>query len=328
MLRSVLAHPFLTYVLVLSMAVALGLAAWLKFRPDRRGGIDPWLYALPMGVPVVSYFINYFVLGKACGAGHAYTGRFTGFPSYHFFCALNGDTVAWIGPLSLAWLALSLSIFGWRWHRVRRSLGDLRASSAADGRLLELVEPLCSTFGMKVPEIRLLDNDRPLAMVHGIIRKTVVVSRGALSLLDKNELKAVLAHELAHLRRQGQALNWLLLFWRDLAAFSPVSLWAFSGFHRAEEQTCDDLAVAGTGLRIELASALVKFMRHAASGVGGGAAGRILPGLFAGPCAAEARVRRLLAADTRAAGRGPAVSPSRGILTAALVLLTALLFIC
>lgn len=70
--------------------------------------------------------------------------------------------------------------------------------------LYNLVRELTASAGLPMPRIYMVENKSPNAFATGRNpRKAVVcVTRGLLELLDKNELKGVLAHELAHVKNR------------------------------------------------------------------------------------------------------------------------------
>jgi len=101
--------------------------------------------------------------------------------------------------------------------------------------------------------------------------------------------------------------------------FSPASLWAYTSFRLEEEKRCDDLAVAQTGLGLELASALLKFMKYK----NGNPLMNSFLCLLPGENSAVSRIRRLMAADFPKAAIQPHVTVS-----AAVFLLFLLVFLC
>ncbi|MGO9964995.1 MAG: M48 family metalloprotease [Acidimicrobiales bacterium] len=76
-------------------------------------------------------------------------------------------------------------------------------SAAEAARLVDVAEGLFTVFGLPTAEIRVLDDPAPNAMSVGRSpdRGIVFVTSGLVLLLDRIELEAVLAHELAHLKR-------------------------------------------------------------------------------------------------------------------------------
>jgi Zn-dependent protease with chaperone function len=87
--------------------------------------------------------------------------------------------------------------------RILRAVGQQAGSATDDARLLNIVDGLCSAFGLTAPAVVVVRSAEPNAVTvarrgH---RATLLVTAGALERLDRIELEALVAHELAHLRR-------------------------------------------------------------------------------------------------------------------------------
>jgi beta-lactamase regulating signal transducer with metallopeptidase domain len=139
----------------------------------------------------------------------------------------------------------------------------------------------------------------PWALVIGLFRPQLVLSTGLLALLDAEELDAVLAHELIHLRRGD--VRWTILAGtlQDLGWFLPPARRLYRLLRVEQELACDD-ALCEEPRRLALASALTRVWQ---AGVSGAPAPRnaltLLPAGSAGHV--EGRVHRLLAAPARPA---------------------------
>jgi heat shock protein HtpX len=114
--------------------------------------------------------------------------------------------------LLLGWLVLAALI----WARAASSLlAQLGGTSPADAataghlqplgaeRLADLSEGLCAAVGIPAPELRVLPDRAPNAIAVGRRHDdaALVVTAGLVDLLDRIELEAVVAHELAHIKR-------------------------------------------------------------------------------------------------------------------------------
>lgn len=75
-------------------------------------------------------------------------------------------------------------------------------------RVYNLVENLCMSQGMKMPQINIIDDDSLNAFASGINEKsyTVTLSRGIINKLNDEELEGVIAHELTHIRNHDVRL--------------------------------------------------------------------------------------------------------------------------
>ena len=75
-------------------------------------------------------------------------------------------------------------------------------------RVYNLVENLCMANGMKTPKINIINDDSLNAFASGINDRTytVTLSKGIIQKLNDEELEAVIAHELTHIRNRDVRL--------------------------------------------------------------------------------------------------------------------------
>jgi beta-lactamase regulating signal transducer with metallopeptidase domain len=130
----------------------------------------------------------------------------------------------------------------------------------------------------------------------GWLRPVVLVPASALTGLTPHQLEAILAHELAHVRRHDYLVNLFQTAVETLLFYHPAVWWVSAQVRRERENCCDDLAVTVCGDRLGYARALVEMEglraapRLALAASGGSLAGR---------------VRRLLASPDRRPSRRP-----------------------
>jgi beta-lactamase regulating signal transducer with metallopeptidase domain len=92
--------------------------------------------------------------------------------------------------------------------------------------------------------------------VIGWIRPVILVPAGALINLSADELEAILAHELAHIRRFDYVANLLQSAIEALMFYHPGVWWIGRRIRSERENCCDDLAIAACGDRVVYARAL------------------------------------------------------------------------
>lgn len=92
--------------------------------------------------------------------------------------------------------------------------------------------------------------------VIGWLRPVILVPASAITGLSSEQLEALLAHELAHIRRYDYLVNILQTAVETLLFYHPVVWWISAQVRAERENCCDDLAVAACGDVLTYARAL------------------------------------------------------------------------
>lgn len=103
-------------------------------------------------------------------------------------------------------VGLGLAALNQRYGSARRivdSLGGRRLSPSDEPRLFNVLEGLCIENGIPVPEVRLIDDPAPNALLQSLTRDEVVLfcTSGLLARLDRVALQGVIADELATMKQ-------------------------------------------------------------------------------------------------------------------------------
>lgn len=115
-------------------------------------------------------------------------------------------------------------------------------------------------MNIKKPRLYSMDDAKPFAFSFKSFISAIFVSVGLMEILNKEEIKAVLLHELSHIKQKSSILK---LSGQILRFFSPLSLLA--GFHNdssIEEKKADDFVVEIQGTRKYLLSAKEKLNEY------------------------------------------------------------------
>ena len=94
-------------------------------------------------------------------------------------------------------------------------------------------------------------------MVIGWLKPVVLMPRQLLQSLSETEIYAVLAHELAHIRREDFVVNLMQTLLCNVFFFHPGVWWMSNRVDDEREHCCDDLAVAATGQAASYAKTLI-----------------------------------------------------------------------
>lgn len=121
------------------------------------------------------------------------------------------------------------------------------ATQSASDRLITLTNKLRSTLAIR-SLVRVRESARiAVPMVVGTIKPVLLLPIGLMTNLSMQEVEAVLAHELAHIKRHDYAVNLLQSVMEVLYFFHPALWWLSARVREEREHCCDDLAVRACG---------------------------------------------------------------------------------
>lgn len=200
-------------------------------------------------------------------------------------------------------------------HRLR-----IQGTTPAPEAWVRTVERLARRLEVRRAVVLLQSTVAKVPSVVGWLRPAIVVPASAFVGLHPAQLEALLAHELAHVRRGDYLVNLLQTVVETLFFYHPATWWISGEMRREREHCCDDLAVDACGDRRVYARALagIAELRLRATSLALGADGGT------GSGSVLARVRRLFterpdgAGDPRCAEIRPAEVWIAGLLALAL----------
>jgi heat shock protein HtpX len=126
-------------------------------------------------------------------------------------------------------------------------------------RVYNLVENLCISIGMTVPKINIIDDDSLNAFASGIDPRTysISLSKGIIEKLNDEELEAVIAHELTHIKNRDVRLLIISIVFVGIFAFISQAIFRgiqFGGTGRSKK------GGGGSAIIIALLLALVGYL--------------------------------------------------------------------
>ena len=94
--------------------------------------------------------------------------------------------------------------------------------------LYNLLENLCIAQGMNMPRLEIIESHARNAFASGIDEKsyTVTVTRGLIQSLAKDEVEAVLAHELTHIINRDVRLLIVTIIFTGMVGFAAQMMWS------------------------------------------------------------------------------------------------------
>jgi len=165
----------------------------------------------------------------------------------------------WLRAVAAAWmigvLLLSLRLLGgWLLTRSLSRRAVAAASPAIESAAREIARRLDLRHGVAILESAAVS----VPTLVGYLRPIVLLPASALSGLTPLQLQAIIAHELAHVRRHDYLINLLQAMVETLLFYHPAVWWVSAEVRAEREHCCDDLAVAVCGDRLVYVSALAE----------------------------------------------------------------------
>ena len=144
--------------------------------------------------------VNYFGNGYYDQYGNVVHEMDAATVNYYFL-----TTIPWVVLGVGIWFAIAYFANS---SMVRHAVNSRPLSRRENPRVYNIVENLCMSCGMQMPKVNVVDDPQLNAFASGIDNKSyaVTVTTGLLDLLDDEELKGVIAHELTHIRNRDTRL--------------------------------------------------------------------------------------------------------------------------
>ncbi len=202
--------------------------------------------------PLATFWL-YWQPPAAAPAGLAVAGDAAALPSWRDGLMLG---------LALLWLAgaaamLLRQLGGWR--LLRRI--EAQPSSVLPAPWQVRVDALAASLGIaRRVSVRLARHVVSPFTTHAL-RPVVWLPLALLTRLPADQVEALLAHELAHIRRLDWCWNALQCLAEGLLFHHPAMWWLSQRIREEREQACDDLAVQACGDALPLAEALAGLQR-------------------------------------------------------------------
>jgi HEAT repeat protein/beta-lactamase regulating signal transducer with metallopeptidase domain len=235
--------------------------------------------ALPSSMPTVSPGVLEPVSStdiKAAGGG-AETTSANGTKAGVFFGATGEEapatpestslwnTHAIVRAVVIVWLAGAVGLIGWILlgmflvSRIVRQGAPLR-----DYRWVQLLGAVSEDMGVVAPVRLVRSNALPMPVTSGVVRPVVILPEGSED-WDQDRRRAVLMHELAHVRRHDLVWHMLARVACALYWFHPLVWYAARKLRAESERACDDLVLNAGTQASDYADHLLQIVRSAGS---------------------------------------------------------------
>jgi beta-lactamase regulating signal transducer with metallopeptidase domain len=226
-----------------------------------------WLFCLPL-IKGVAIFVRGAPLPPLTGVTKPIMGALKFWDPFDFIsapAALETTPAVFYSPTTIALavtlFALLVGVLLWRWASLTlfyRSLARSEKLERRDApRVFETLDGLVHEMHTPYPEVIVSDKNYLFPCTIGIRHPVIVLSPELIEESSDEVLEAMLAHELAHLRRRDNIFHWIFLLLRDLLFFNPFAHLVFARVTLAKEQDCDRIALTATRKPRALENAIV-----------------------------------------------------------------------
>jgi heat shock protein HtpX len=133
--------------------------------------------------------------------------------------------------------------------------GARPVSAQEEPELHAMVEELARKAGIPKPAVYMIDTWQPNAFATGRSPKhaSVAVTKGIMQMLDRNELRAVMAHELGHVANRDMLVATIAaVFAGAISMVANLALWT-TAFGGGDDDNGNPLSLIGTLLMVFLA---------------------------------------------------------------------------
>ena len=151
---------------------------------------------------------------------------------------------SWSTWLLIGWAGVTMLLIVLCWRRVRAFKKILRSGHEPSEELRQTVQHLSRRFGLRraPPVIMVPVRLSPMVWAVGG-RVRIVLPRHLMEQFDSSGRLAILAHELAHIRRGDHVVRWVELAATVFFWWHPAVWWARHQLRELEEQCCDGMVL-------------------------------------------------------------------------------------
>jgi len=150
----------------------------------------------------------------------------------------------WLGVVTFVWLSGTFVIFAIVAYRAWRFCCLLPAAIEPGADIRQTVTQLSKDIGIKPPPVWLMPGAISPMIWAFNGRAQLLLPRALTEHLSPLEMKTVLMHELAHIRRKDHWVRWIEIVALAVCWWYPVTWWASRRIEELEEECCDAWVLA------------------------------------------------------------------------------------
>ncbi|WP_371017800.1 M56 family metallopeptidase [Pseudalkalibacillus sp. JSM 102089] len=123
-----------------------------------------------------------------------------------------------------------------------------------------VTEEVIRNFDLGKQALEVIKSDEPIALTYGMIRPKIVLSTELVSMLSKEELRAVIYHETFHQQHRDPLKKFIITLLVHALWYVPILKWVSNHYHTLREIAADRFAMKEANM-LDLSSALLKLLK-------------------------------------------------------------------
>jgi len=160
---------------------------------------------------------------------------------------VSATPLSWQGAVFLAWLTVVMAMGLLLLQRAIFVRGLVAQAKEANGLMADTLESCRGSMGVKRKIGLKVSANATSPAVCGLFRPVILVPQNLTSSLSKSQLRAVLLHELAHIRRGDLWVNLAQTFLQIIYFYNPLLWLANCIIRRVREQAVDEMVLVAMG---------------------------------------------------------------------------------
>lgn len=161
--------------------------------------------------------------------------------------AISVTPLSWRGAVFLVWLTAVFAMILLLLQRAIFVRGLVAQAKEANGSMVDMLESCRASISVKRKLVLKISANAASPAVCGLFRPVILVPQNLALSLTANQLKAVLLHELAHIRRGDLFVNLVQTFLQIIYFYNPLLWLANCIIRRIREQAVDEMVLVAMG---------------------------------------------------------------------------------
>ena len=236
------------------IVAVIGIAAWLVLRMTCNSALKSWISIVGLSASLISIPLLWIIVstnvvdvGKAVATGDSLPpespNNNTTIGTENVSASLHSIWISGAYVIGLAAMIVRLSAGFTFLRRIRREAVPLNCV-----KTLKTVDQLVSKLKLRRAPVVFLTQRICSPAIVGVLKPVLLIPAGFLSDLKPEQVEAVIAHELSHLKRLDHCFLLIQQLAESFLFYHPAVWWLSRELDSAREDTCDDLAIRSTNI--------------------------------------------------------------------------------